>query len=456
MMQDTILTMCRSSVTAFVHYILKFCPTATEIVSTREVKNVFNKKMITVEDSDYEEVPFTEIASKDMNEYQSTIVWLHSLYDKNKDPEPLFDLDLILKQGNLIPTYSTNPEEVVTKIMKVFDEGVEILQKIPQLEPILLKHLFKNNSKKMLKAPIRPKAKPSPVDPNKKSVLPDENTWLWEAGESIEEALKTAIQPLYEYVQTFSQFDEENKLNPDKYIKQFEGEDNGEEPADASTIRADIFRIRKLEEELKERIPENVIVSIFRINIKDIRNMYVGKYNQIVDKEIKLISQRATENNYKISNKFAEIETVIRKVPKNIEELTETKKYISEIGIVIEKLKKEIDECMATYNICEEFDFEFSSTENDNKWKLYGAPLGIIECIQSQTTILEKQREQFIKQMEEEQDEFEETLDGLLITVEGFGTFNDIAKYMEIAENVESVNERLQESLETLFVTFNS
>jgi dynein heavy chain len=176
--------------------------------------------------------------------------------------------------------------------------------------------------------------------------------------------------------------------------------------------------------------------------------MYVGKYNQIVEKEIKMISQRATENNYKISNKFAEIETQIRKVPKNIEELTETKKYVSEIGIVIEKLKKEIDECMGTYQICEEFNYEFSSTENDNKWKLYGAPLGIIETIQNQSAVLEKQRENFIKQMEEEQAEFEETLDGLLITVEGFGTFNDITKYMEIAENVESVNDRLAECLD--------
>jgi hypothetical protein len=79
----------------------------------------------------------------------------------------------------------------------------------------------------MLKAPIRPKAKPTPVDQAKRSVLPDENTWLWEAGESIEEALKIAIQPLYEYVQTFSQFEVENKLNPDKYVKQFDGEGEG-------------------------------------------------------------------------------------------------------------------------------------------------------------------------------------------------------------------------------------
>lgn len=126
--------------------------------------------------------------------------WLHGLYDKNKDPEPLFDLDLIKKTGNLIPTYSTDPEAIVTKIMSVFDDGIVILQKIPQLEPILMKHLFRTHTKKMLKAPIRPRQKPNPPDPEKKNVLPDEYTWLWEAYDSIKQALTESIQPLYEYV----------------------------------------------------------------------------------------------------------------------------------------------------------------------------------------------------------------------------------------------------------------
>jgi len=85
----------------------------------------------------------------------------------------------------LIPTYSTNPEDIVSKIMSVFDDGIEILQKIPQLEPILMKHLFRTHTKKMLKAPIRPRQKPNPPDPEKKSVLPDEYTWLWDAYDSI-------------------------------------------------------------------------------------------------------------------------------------------------------------------------------------------------------------------------------------------------------------------------------
>jgi hypothetical protein len=78
------------------------------------------------------------------------------MYDKNKDPNPLFILDLILKPNQLIPTYSTTPEEVVKKMLEVFDDGVDILKKIPQLEPILMKHLFKTHGQQHLKAPVRP------------------------------------------------------------------------------------------------------------------------------------------------------------------------------------------------------------------------------------------------------------------------------------------------------------
>jgi hypothetical protein len=127
MMQDTVLTMCQQSVREFTEFILKYVPTDTKIIATNEVQNTFNKKIYTAEDSDYDELPFTDVPAAEHNEYQGTMVWLHGLYDKNKDPEPLFDLDLILKQGNLIPTYSTPPEDIVIKIMSVFDDGIEIL-----------------------------------------------------------------------------------------------------------------------------------------------------------------------------------------------------------------------------------------------------------------------------------------------------------------------------------------
>ena len=50
--------------------------------------------------------------------------------------------------------------------------------------------------------------------------------------------------------------------------------------------------------------------------------------------------------------------------------------------------------------------------------------------------------------MEFEQEEFEETLDNLAITVGGFAAFDDLNRYEEIAVDVESVNQRVQDCIE--------
>jgi dynein heavy chain len=176
--------------------------------------------------------------------------------------------------------------------------------------------------------------------------------------------------------------------------------DSGEQQISPEALKNDIAEHRKEEQRLKEEIPESIVVSIFQVNCKDIRNMYVGKHANIVEKEIKLIAQKAKEMNYTLSTKFDEINERIRRPPKNIEDLTETKKYIAEIPIVIEKLKQDINYCMDIYTILDEFNYEFSNSDLDQKWWLFGSPQKIVSVIESQTQTLEKQKEQFVKQME--------------------------------------------------------
>lgn len=111
-----------------------------------------------------------------------------------------------------------------------------------------------------------------------------------------------------------------------------------------------------------------------------------------------------------------------------------------EIPGTIEKLKQEINGCMDIYGILDEFNFEFTSSDLDQKWYLYGSPQKVVQVIESQSQTLDKQKEQFVKAMEAEQEEFEETLDNLAITVGGFYAFDDLNRYEEIAVDVESVN----------------
>lgn len=98
---------------------------------------------------------------------------------------------------------------------------------------------------------------------------------------------------------------------------------------------------------------------------------------------------------------------------------------------------------MEIYQILDDFNFDISSSDQENKWYLFGAPKRVVEIIETQSQTLEKQKEQFVKAMEAEQEEFEENLDQLALTVDGFYSFDDLNKYEEIAANVTSVNVRL-------------
>lgn len=55
MMQDTVLSMSKDSVKQFVEFVLKFIPKDTEIISTSEVKNYFEKQAIMAPGDEEEE-----------------------------------------------------------------------------------------------------------------------------------------------------------------------------------------------------------------------------------------------------------------------------------------------------------------------------------------------------------------------------------------------------------------
>ena len=335
LMQDTVLTICQDSVYEFKDFILKFIPLSTEIFSSNEVTNKFPKKMLMKEgEGEGEE----EVKGEGDSEVSKDTIELDA--DK-ADPNPLFVLDLVLKPGQELPQYSTDPNEVVNTVMGIFEEGIKVLQEIPQLEPILLKHLFLKNThgNKSLKAPLIPLSKPK--IPERKHILPDENTWLWNASESVRESLMSGVEPLKNYLKTFERFIPESQLNVEKHILSLNDYEN---PATVEEIKIDIEKHRKEVERIEKEIPECINISYFQVNCKDIRKVFSGKHSSIVEKEIKLIATRAREKNNELSLHFEEMESKIRKTPQDIEELTQIKEYMASLPIEIQKEKLEIKE----------------------------------------------------------------------------------------------------------------
>lgn len=301
-MQDTLLFLTKRSVKGFVSSLLRYIPYETKVTDALNVKNFFKA----IEEADYSA---GDVVQGKVDEIL-------------KEPPPLFLIDLMLKGGSKLPVYNMDPEDIVTAIQTIFDNGIKALQEIPELEPKILPHLFKTQAKSYLKAAVRPPEKPAEPDKNNQSALPDENTWVWDAYETISKHLTHSIQPLIAYGETYAKYENVNNMNPEEYVATL---DEGDNAMTEEEIKTDIHHHMEQEKKILGEIPEQVVVSIFEVNCKEIRNQLAGKHAEIVRLEIDLIGARARAKNAEISNKFREMDNHIRHAPKDIEDLHETR-----------------------------------------------------------------------------------------------------------------------------------
>lgn len=91
------LNLCKDSVHEFVNFMLAYIPESTTIESTAIVHNTFAIKG-KVEEPEEESANLLPRAN-DLPEVIATKKWLASMFKKDKNPEPLYVLDLILKNG---------------------------------------------------------------------------------------------------------------------------------------------------------------------------------------------------------------------------------------------------------------------------------------------------------------------------------------------------------------------
>jgi len=83
----------------------------------------------------------------------------------------------------------------------------------------------------------------------------------------------------------------------------------------------------------------------------------------------------------------------------------------------IAKQKIEIEKCMGYYKICDEFQYEFTGSEQGEKWKMFGFPQDTAKMIETKNAELDKIKEAMTKKMEADQEEFDDAVEGLISTV---------------------------------------
>jgi hypothetical protein len=125
---------------------------------------------------------------------------------------------------------------------------------------------------------VRPLYKPEDPDPKDKKALPDENAWIFELYHQLTSKIDDAVEPLNDYIKTYAKYDKEYKLDPVAVMAKLDDEEN---PPEIDFLKKDVTFHMKEAERLKNEIPDDIIVSIFKVNCKEIRNKLADKHLKI-------------------------------------------------------------------------------------------------------------------------------------------------------------------------------
>jgi dynein heavy chain len=101
-----------------------------------------------------------------------------------------------------------------------------------------------------------------------------------------------------------------------------------ENQREVEEIKLEIYQVRQKRQDLENRMPECVQVSMFDIQCKDILVYMLEKYEQLEKNLLNLISKRYRESNRVLSNQFEQITHKLKEQPEDIEALTELKEYM--------------------------------------------------------------------------------------------------------------------------------
>lgn len=239
------------------------------------------------------------------------------------------------------------------------------------------------------------------------------------------------IEPLDEYIKTYDRFEKEYQFDPDAEMAAYEDPENW---PDVDTLRGSILFHRGEEERLNKEIPEEIVCSVFKISTKVIRDMLAAKHAKIANEQIELIAKIGKATSDKLLEEFEKSNSKVEGVPKNIEELSSIKDYMNALPKELEKKQNEIQNCMKIYTTLDEFHHRFEDEEEyDKMWRVFGAPQETCLRIEKQQGFLEKEKEKFVKQMENNKKDFNNQITELENLTGSFKQYSDPEQFEEVA-----------------------
>ncbi|KAL0210647.1 hypothetical protein RCL1_005083 [Eukaryota sp. TZLM3-RCL] len=360
---------------------------------------------------------------------------------------PLFSLDLTVDENLSKILFSTSFDGILNTPLELFDSAIESLFTIEQVENGVLGNLFKYGSDKVpcLSSPTLA----SPTIANLR--------------ETLSKSLKLGLVPLDEYVAAFDKYKEFISLDPAQYLLELEykcglkapPEENSpktEEPPvltiDRSVIVAEVKSKLSFAEEILSDISPTVQVGSFMINCNPVRRYLSEKCKKLADMALGLLSVSGRTLAVEIVSEIKNMQSVLMKPPRNVEQLTELRRYTEEVEKKLPLIAKKVSDMTKFYDSLESFNYVSSDSDFKQRWEAFSLPVELEEQISANIPAFDNFENQFKQELDSGKEAFSRQLQSLAVSVASFNSKTDLSQVDSVAAEVKALQRQLKQAEE--------
>ncbi|XP_037386166.1 dynein axonemal heavy chain 1 isoform X5 [Talpa occidentalis] len=332
---------------------------------------------------------------------------------------PLFIVDLVLDSTGV--HYSTLPEQFETSLLNLFDKGILATQAVPQLEKLVMEDIFISGNPLLESVGLH-----EPLVEELRAVIAN--------------AVRKAMIPLQAYAKKYRKYLELNNNDIATFLKDYQTQ-----CPSAEVVREVVLTHLQEKEILDSSLPSSIVIGPFYINVDNVKQSLSKKRKALATSMLDILAKNLHQEVDNICEEFRSISRKIYEKPNSIEELAELREWMKSIPEKLEGLEERIAKVMDDYQIMDEFLYNLSVDDFNDKWAASNWPskiLGQIEIVQQQHI---EDEEKFRKIQIMDQNNFQEKLEGLQLVVAGFSTHVEIARAHEIANEVRRVKKQLKD-----------
>ncbi|KAJ1485020.1 hypothetical protein T484DRAFT_2467211 [Baffinella frigidus] len=260
---------------------------------------------------------------------------------------------------------------------------------------------------------------------------------------SIEEDLQKACLPLREYIRQYDAYLEFMNMDLTEYVRSYEEREG--------TLQDDE---REIEEKLREKqkvadeVPQFINLGMFNIKLDAINSSLIQKYDALIRMIMSIIAEKAASKSKLVVVKFATTFERLKMTPTNIEEVAELEELITEIPKETEDVRLMLDDMLLQFEVLDRFNFQLSDEQFGDKWEAYGWPRRIEDKVGEVEAQIVKDRNGQQDEMKREQVDFEQALDDIEQSVNGFHQHSSLDDIGTIGPEVRNVVQKLKDFAE--------